>query len=71
MKNGKKPTVRQAKFIQKNICLNPKEWLVAKDTSTEMLLVSREGGQTLKFSKIEGRCHHGETKVQILHSQSL
>ena len=43
MKNGKKPTVRQAKFIQKS-GFNPKDWMVAKDTSTEMWIVARGGG---------------------------
>ena len=52
MKHGKKPTVRQAIFIQKNICLDPGEWLVVKDTPTEMLLVSRtEPRDTIRLSK--------------------
>lgn len=53
MKHGKKPTVRQAKFIQKNICLDPKDWLVVKDTSTEMLLVHRaDSAAIIKLSKV-------------------
>ena len=53
MKHGKKPTVRQANFIQKTICLDPKDWLVVKDTSTEMLLISRtEPRDTIRLSKI-------------------
>lgn len=52
MKHGKKPTVNQAIFIEKNSCLDPQEWLVAKDTPTEMLLVSRKDGQaTIKLFK--------------------
>ncbi len=53
MKHGKNPTVRQAIFIQKNICLNPGDWLVAKDTPTEMLLVHRtDRNKTIKLSKV-------------------
>ncbi len=52
MKKGKKPSVRQSIFIQENSCLNPQEWFVAKDTPTEMLLVSRNDGQaTVKLFK--------------------
>lgn len=40
MKAGKKPTREQRKFIQKN-GLNAENWLVSKDTPTEMLLVHR------------------------------
>ncbi len=43
MKNGKKPTVRQAKFIQKS-GFDPHQWMVAKDTSTELLIVAKNGG---------------------------
>ncbi len=65
MKHGKKPTVRQALFIQKNICLDPRDWLVVKDTSEEMLLVSRTDKKaTIKLSKVlkmieEGGCEDG------------
>lgn len=40
MKNGKKPTVRQKKLIQA-LRMNPADWLVTKDTPTEMHLVHR------------------------------
>lgn len=40
MKHGKKPTVAQRKFIQSKR-LNPANWFVVKDTTTEMVLVHR------------------------------
>jgi hypothetical protein len=40
MKSGKKPTVNQRKFI-KSKRLNPENWLVERDTTTEMVLVHR------------------------------
>ncbi len=40
MKNGKKPTLAQKKFLQEN-GLAPKKWLVVKDTPGEMEVVSR------------------------------
>lgn len=43
MKHGKKPTVRQSKLIEKH-GFSPFDWLVTKDTSTELWLVARSGG---------------------------
>ena len=40
MKNGKKPTRNQRMFIRSKR-LNPENWLVVKDTPTEMVLVHR------------------------------
>lgn len=40
MKNGKKPTYEQRKQIQA-YGLDSHDWLVSKDTSTEMVLVHR------------------------------
>ena len=40
MKHGKKPTRKQAMFIRSKR-LNPENWLVTKDTPTEMVLVHR------------------------------
>lgn len=40
MKHGKKPTVRQMKLM-KEWGMNPKEWFVSKDTSTELVVVHR------------------------------
>lgn len=40
MKNPKKPTYEQRKTIQR-LGLNPMDWLVSKDTPTEMMLVHR------------------------------
>ena len=47
MKHGKKPTVNQCKFIKAN-GLNPENWLVTKDTPTEMELVHRHSDSTTK-----------------------
>lgn len=44
MKNGKRPTVAQKKFITAH-GLNCDEWLVAKDTPQMMLIVHRETGK--------------------------
>ncbi len=40
MKNGKKPTLAQKKFLQEN-GLAPEKWMVVKDTPEEMEVVSR------------------------------
>ena len=40
MKNGKKPTRNQRMFIRSKR-LNPENWLVVKDTPSEMVLVHR------------------------------
>lgn len=40
MKHGKNPTVNQKKLIA-SWGLNCKEWLVSKDTSTELVVVHR------------------------------
>ncbi len=47
MKNGKKPTYEQRKVIQW-FGLDPHDWLVVKDTSTEMLLVHRYSDKTTR-----------------------
>jgi len=43
VKNGKRPTLRQKKLIQK-VGSDPQNWLVSKHTSTEMHLVHRYTG---------------------------
>lgn len=40
MKHGKRPTAQQRKLI-KSKRLNPENWLVVKDTPTEMVLLHR------------------------------
>lgn len=47
MKNGKKPTVAQRKYIT-NKGLNAENWLVVKDTPTEMVLIHRYSDKTTK-----------------------
>ena len=47
MKHGKKPTVRQCKII-KSAGLNAANWLVVKDTSTELVIVHRHSDDTMR-----------------------
>lgn len=44
MKHGKKPNVRQSIFLREN-GWNPNEWLVVKDTTEEMQIISRKENQ--------------------------
>lgn len=52
MKNGKKPTLAQKKFLQENGFASEK-WLIVKDTPDEMEIVSRIALQK----------HNGKTKI--------
>lgn len=47
MKHGVIPTREQRKLIQ-SCKLNPADWLVTKDTPTEMLLVHRHSDNTTR-----------------------
>lgn len=47
MKHGKKPTYEQRKLIQ-SAGLDSHEWLVVKDTPTEMVLVHRQVDKTIR-----------------------
>ena len=47
IKHGKKPTRDQKKLMQK-WKLNPSDWLVTKDTTTEMWLVNRWSESTVR-----------------------
>ena len=47
MKNGKKPTREQRKLIEQ-WGLDARDWLITKDTSTEMVLVHRNSDKTVK-----------------------
>lgn len=40
MKNGKKPTLAQKKFLQ-DTGLDSEKWLIVKDTPEEMVIVSK------------------------------
>lgn len=53
MKNGKKPTVRQCKLMQR-WKLNPADWLVVKDTPEQMALVHRYSDKTRKIIPKDG-----------------
>ena len=50
MKNGKRPTRAQKKLMSK-YKLNYENWLVVKDTPTEMLVVHRYSDQTRVIPK--------------------
>jgi hypothetical protein len=50
MKHGCKPTYEQRKLIQK-AGLDSHDWLVVKDTSTELVLVSRDSKDTKSIPK--------------------
>ena len=51
--NGKKPTHEQRKLISEN-GLYPADWLVTKNTPTEMHLVHRYGAATRIIRKERG-----------------
>ncbi len=50
MKHGKRPT-RAQKTLMKKWHLNYENWLVVKDTSTEMLIEHRATGKTRTIKK--------------------
>ena len=50
MKHGKNPTVRQKKLMTQ-WHLNCENWLIVKDTSTEMQIIHRNTGQTRTIPK--------------------
>lgn len=50
MKNGKRPTVKQKKLMTSNK-LNYNDYLVVKDTSTEMVVVHRDTGRIRTITK--------------------
>ena len=50
MKHGKNPTVRQKKLMTA-WHLNYENWLVVKDTSTEMVIVHRYTNRTITIPK--------------------
>ncbi len=50
MKHGKRPTVRQKKLMTA-WHLNYENWLVVKDTSTEMVITHRDTGRKRTIKK--------------------
>lgn len=52
MKNGKKPTMAQSRFMESH-GVNCRTWLVAKDTPTEMIVVSRNAKGKPKKNQIK------------------
>ena len=47
MKNGKRPTLNQKKFI-KSKGLDPADWLIVKDTPEEMQIIHRYSSKTTR-----------------------
>ena len=47
IKNGKKPTREQRKLIER-WKLDARDWLVVKDTSTELVIVHRHSDKTVR-----------------------
>lgn len=52
MKHGKRPTVRQKKLMAEKR-LNPDNWLIVKDTPTEMHVVHRYSDKTVRVIRKE------------------
>lgn len=50
MKQGKRPTVRQRKFMQQ-LHLNAKDWLVSQDTPSVMVIIHRHTGASRRIEK--------------------
>lgn len=50
MKHGKRPTVRQKKFL-KSMRRNPDNWLVVKDNNEQMVIVHRDTGKVQTIYK--------------------
>ena len=44
MKNGKRPTVAQKKYL-KALGLNPENWLIVKNEPSRMVIVHRHSGE--------------------------
>lgn len=69
MKNGKKPTLAQKKFLQ-DTGLDSEKWLIVKDTPEEMVIVSRialqrRSGKTKTMQEtvyhdVHGQLHRGK-----------
>lgn len=66
MKNGKKPTLAQKKFLQ-DTGLDSEKWLIVKDTPEEMVIVSRIALQRRsgKTKTIRRRRNERESDVKV------
>ncbi|WP_409177466.1 DUF6906 family protein [Brevibacillus fortis] len=52
MKQGKRPNRRQIRELEALACnLNPANWLVERDTTTEFVLIHRFSGNTKTIKK--------------------
>lgn len=50
MKNGKRPTKSQKKLLS-SLGIHPDDWLISKNTSTEMIIVHRFTERTRSIPK--------------------
>lgn len=69
MKNPKKPTVRQRKLIESYRNYNSDNWLINKDTSSEMHIIHRKT-ETKKFYINKNRGFISPTLMQPLEVAS-
>ncbi len=51
MKHGKRPTVRQRKFLQQ-MGLNSDNWFVSQDNNSVMIIIHRYTGTVREIKKI-------------------
>ena len=61
MKNGKKPTLAQKKFLQ-DTGLDSEKWLIVKDTPEEMVIVSKIALQRRLCANL---IREGKAKIMI------
>lgn len=54
MKNGKRPTVAQRRLIG----ADSDNWLVVKDTTETLTLISRDGRRLKEIHKVPAKKHH-------------
>ena len=50
MKNGKRPTVAQKKYLKAH-GLNPENWLIVKNEPSRMVIVHRHSGEQRTFPR--------------------
>lgn len=58
MKHGKRPTVRQKRYL-KMVGLNPENWLIERDTASEVVVIHRYTGHTRSWAKVYNESFEG------------
>jgi hypothetical protein len=61
MKHGKRPTVKQKKFIAEK-GFNPDNWLIIKDCQSELLIQNRISEKLKSYDKVAGCWRNGVCK---------